>query len=260
MAGGKIQTKGRVVRRVMRRSLKGPLHGGIAHGGDPLRSGARRVLTSEAAKPTPRQERALRLLWKFSSVAYSGTANAVGITKAVKLVTLGRIGPALDTVVRTEARHRRTAVRGRVDHTLSAPSRPIWPDLSAATACAWRRWSKTAGGLSRLVAPTIWSLDLRDESTASRPCRPPAWRRLPCSLCSRRSPTGSRPYLRACAILGDELALTPRRHAPGIPLGSAQARLRHRRGRSLAQSGNRRETCEGRRAGPAMAGVDLRAR
>lgn len=55
----------------------------------------------EAARPTAREERALRFLWDiFRDVPSSGTANAVGITKAVKLVTLGRIGPALDTVVR----------------------------------------------------------------------------------------------------------------------------------------------------------------
>jgi hypothetical protein len=55
----------------------------------------------EAAKPTAREERALRFLWEvFRDLPSSGTANAVGITKAVKLVTLGRIGPALDAVVR----------------------------------------------------------------------------------------------------------------------------------------------------------------
>ena len=55
----------------------------------------------EAAKPTARQVRALRFLWEiFRALPSSGTANAVGITKAVKLVTLGRIGPALDTIVR----------------------------------------------------------------------------------------------------------------------------------------------------------------
>ncbi len=55
----------------------------------------------EAARPTAREERALRFLWDiFRDLPSSGTANAVGITKAVKLVTLGRIGPALDTVVR----------------------------------------------------------------------------------------------------------------------------------------------------------------
>jgi hypothetical protein len=55
----------------------------------------------EASAPTSRQERALKFLWEiFRALPSSGTANAVGITKAVKLVTLGRIGPALDTVVR----------------------------------------------------------------------------------------------------------------------------------------------------------------
>ena len=59
----------------------------------------------EAAMPTSRQERALRFLWDiFRALPSSGTANAVGITKAVKLVTMGRIGPALDTVVRRKLR------------------------------------------------------------------------------------------------------------------------------------------------------------
>lgn len=47
------------------------------------------------------QERALKSLWDiFLTLPSIGTANAVGITKAVKLVTLGRVGPALDAVVR----------------------------------------------------------------------------------------------------------------------------------------------------------------
>jgi hypothetical protein len=55
----------------------------------------------EAAKPTARQTRALGFLWEiFRALPSGGTANAVGITKAVKLVTLGTIGPALDTIVR----------------------------------------------------------------------------------------------------------------------------------------------------------------
>ena len=55
----------------------------------------------EAATTTARQERALRFLWEiFRALPSSGTANAVGITKAVKLATAGRIGPALDRVVR----------------------------------------------------------------------------------------------------------------------------------------------------------------
>jgi hypothetical protein len=55
----------------------------------------------DAATPSSRQARALKFLWEvFRALPTSGTANAVGITKAVKLVTLGRVGPALDTVVR----------------------------------------------------------------------------------------------------------------------------------------------------------------
>jgi hypothetical protein len=36
----------------------------------------------------------------MSAPECGGSANAVGITKAVKLGTLGRVGPALDSVVR----------------------------------------------------------------------------------------------------------------------------------------------------------------
>ncbi len=55
----------------------------------------------EALETTARQERALSFLWDiFRALPNKGNANAVGITKAVKLITFGRIGPALDTVVR----------------------------------------------------------------------------------------------------------------------------------------------------------------
>lgn len=47
------------------------------------------------------QRRALTALWDtFRDLPTIGTANAVGITKAVKLVTSGRFGPALDSQVR----------------------------------------------------------------------------------------------------------------------------------------------------------------
>jgi hypothetical protein len=96
------KTKGRVVRQC---------HAGVAEGElcmeELLREAAPFVQElgdfslREAAMPTVRQERALGFLWDiFRALPSSGTANAVGITKAIKLVSLGRIGPALDTVVR----------------------------------------------------------------------------------------------------------------------------------------------------------------
>lgn len=50
---------------------------------------------------TGQQRHALTALWDtFRDLPTIGTANAVGITKAIKLVTGGRIGPALDSKVR----------------------------------------------------------------------------------------------------------------------------------------------------------------
>lgn len=55
----------------------------------------------EAAAPSQRQRRALHLLWEvFRALPTVGVAKAVGITKAIKLVTLGRVGPAFDSVAR----------------------------------------------------------------------------------------------------------------------------------------------------------------
>jgi len=50
---------------------------------------------------TDAQVEALRGLWSiFSSLPIEGSASCVGISKAVMLLTLGRIGPAFDSVVR----------------------------------------------------------------------------------------------------------------------------------------------------------------
>jgi len=53
------------------------------------------------AHRTGEQEEALTSLWAiFSRLPTSGTASCVGITKAVLLLTDGRIGPAFDSQVR----------------------------------------------------------------------------------------------------------------------------------------------------------------
>lgn len=67
---------------------------------EPLeRLGDLTVLT--VAHRTARQSQALVDLWAlFSSLPSDGTASCVGITKAVLLLTDGRIGPALDSNVR----------------------------------------------------------------------------------------------------------------------------------------------------------------
>jgi hypothetical protein len=50
---------------------------------------------------TPAQDAMLRALWsEFSALTARETATCVGITKAVLLMTNGRIGPAFDSVVR----------------------------------------------------------------------------------------------------------------------------------------------------------------
>ena len=54
-----------------------------------------------AANTTSRQIQALNALWElFADLPTVGHARCVGITKAVKLVTEGRVGPALDSQVR----------------------------------------------------------------------------------------------------------------------------------------------------------------
>jgi hypothetical protein len=54
---------------------------------------------------TKSQERALRGLWgNFVRLTATGEASCVGVTKAILLVTDGRIGPAFDSTVRTRLR------------------------------------------------------------------------------------------------------------------------------------------------------------
>jgi hypothetical protein len=53
------------------------------------------------AKRTPAEDDALKTLWAtFSRLPTSGISSCVGITKAVLLLTDGRIGPAFDSQVR----------------------------------------------------------------------------------------------------------------------------------------------------------------
>lgn len=59
------------------------------------------VLT--VAQRVPQQDEALAALWDvFSHLPTTGLASCVGITKAVLLLTDGRIGPAFDSQVRTK--------------------------------------------------------------------------------------------------------------------------------------------------------------
>jgi hypothetical protein len=68
----------------------------------------------DVAKRTRQQDESLRALWEvFLRLRTEGHASCVGITKAVLLLTDGRIGPALDSRVRE-----RLGVRG--------PAKLVW--------------------------------------------------------------------------------------------------------------------------------------
>ena len=59
------------------------------------------VTVADLATASPAQFAALHGLWAvFSKLPQRGTASCVGITKAVMLLTYGRIGPAFDSLVR----------------------------------------------------------------------------------------------------------------------------------------------------------------
>jgi len=59
------------------------------------------LAVSEISKRTAGQDNALQALWGiFEALPVSGVASCVGITKAILLLTDGRIGPALDSRVR----------------------------------------------------------------------------------------------------------------------------------------------------------------
>jgi hypothetical protein len=101
-AAVRSKTKGRVVRHCRAEAAEGDLciEEMLAEAAPFVRELGSFSLR-DAIKPDARQERALRFLWDiFTALPTAGTANAVGITKAVKLVTLGRVGPAIDSVVR----------------------------------------------------------------------------------------------------------------------------------------------------------------
>ena len=99
-------TKGRVLRPLENDSAEGdPSMRDLLREAAPFVDELGQVTLREARRLTMGQRRALSFLWDiFRDLPTVGTANAVGITKAVKLVTLGRIGPALDKEVRRELR------------------------------------------------------------------------------------------------------------------------------------------------------------
>jgi hypothetical protein len=96
------RTKGRKVRLARPASMRGSrcLDDVLADALPSLKVLAR-VTVRDIPRLTAVQRAAMIELWNvFRDLPTIGHANAVGITKAVKLVTCGRIGPALDSEVR----------------------------------------------------------------------------------------------------------------------------------------------------------------
>jgi hypothetical protein len=90
------------VRRLRREARhEGPfLDDLLADAEDPLRVLAD-LSVATIGERTPAQHEALNKLWSnFSRLRTSGVASCVGITKAILLLTDGRIGPAFDSRVR----------------------------------------------------------------------------------------------------------------------------------------------------------------
>jgi hypothetical protein len=108
------------MRRVQREAKHGPpfLDDLLTQAAEPLRV-VSSVTILEIAKRRPEQNDALTALWTiFSHLPTSGTASCVGITKAVMLLTDGRIGPAFDSQVRKKLRVRPLATSGEWIQTL----------------------------------------------------------------------------------------------------------------------------------------------
>ena len=61
------------------------------------------LTVANVSRRTPQQDQALGELWGlFSNLTATGVASCVGITKAILLMTDGRIGPAFDSNVRQQ--------------------------------------------------------------------------------------------------------------------------------------------------------------
>jgi hypothetical protein len=94
------------------------------------------------------QTRAFHDLWAiFADLALTGTASSVGISKAVMLVTDGRIGPALDSQVRG-----RLGIRPPLDAEQ-------WLDILEGVASDIRAFERQHGTLRRVVQPEYQNLE-----------------------------------------------------------------------------------------------------
>jgi hypothetical protein len=95
-------TRPLAMRRLKREAAHEPpfLDDVLESAAEPLRALGDLTLVTIACR-TPKQNEALTTLWTiFSLLPTSGVASCVGITKAVLLLTDGRIGPAFDSQVR----------------------------------------------------------------------------------------------------------------------------------------------------------------
>lgn len=97
--------------------------------------------------PTRREQRALAGLWSvFAKLPQRGQGSCVGITKAVLLLSNGRIGPALDSRVRSQlgCRHVGSAVE--------------WVELLVEVSDDIRAFEKTSGATLASAVPQRFSM------------------------------------------------------------------------------------------------------
>lgn len=131
---GRILRKWQATRPVAMRRLRAEAEHTAPFLDDLLESAAQpiRALTGltvqTIARRTPAQDKALARLWAIlSRLPTSGVASCVGITKAVLLLTDGRIGPAFDSQVRRKLEVGRPATYREWLETLKA----IGDDIAA---------------------------------------------------------------------------------------------------------------------------------
>lgn len=95
------KTKGRTIRLLRHAAVDAPCFEDLlASASEPIRILGRTTIRDVRTVGATGRD-ALSCLWEvFRDLPTIGRANAVGITKAIKLVTGGRIGPALDSEVR----------------------------------------------------------------------------------------------------------------------------------------------------------------
>jgi hypothetical protein len=106
---GRILRRWQATRPVAMRRLKAEAQHGppflddlLQWAAEPL-SALKDLTVLTLARRSPRQDEALIALWEiFAGLPTAGLASCVGITKAVLLLTDGRIGPAFDSKVRSQ--------------------------------------------------------------------------------------------------------------------------------------------------------------